>query len=93
MVDDRMAVQERSERLAIFRARVAVLFERLPMLCGFHVAEDLSVVEVAVHGWPGWTPPGDLDGVLCASLEELLDDCAEEAAEILRGRTFARVMH
>jgi len=93
MVDDRIAVQERSERLAIFRARVAVLFERLPMLCGFHVTEDLGVVEVAVHGWPGWTPPGDLGRVLCAALEDLIEDNAEDTVDLLRGRTFARAVH
>jgi hypothetical protein len=74
MVNDRIAVQERCERLAVFRARVAVVFERLPVLCGFQVTHDLSVVEVAVHGWPGWTPRVDLHGVLCAALEDLIDD-------------------
>ena len=93
MVDDRIAVQERSERVAICRARVAVLFERLPMLCGFHVTEDLGVVEVAVHGWPGWTPPGDLGGVLCAALEDLIEDYAEDTVDLLRGTTFARTVH
>ena len=93
MVNDRIAVEERSERLAVFRARVAVVFERLPMLCGFHVTDDLSVVEVAVHGWPGCTPPGDLESVLYAALEDLIEDSAEEVAELLRGRTFARALH
>ena len=93
MIDDRMAVQERTERVAVFRARVAVLFERLPMLCGFHVTGDLSVVEIAVHGWPGWAPPGDLNGVLCALLEDLLEDCGEDTVDLLRGTTFARAVH
>lgn len=93
MIDDRMAVQERSERIALFRARVAVLFERLPMLCGFHVTEDLSVVEVAVDGSPGWAPPGDLHGVLCVLLEDLIEDYADDTVDLLRGRTFARAVH
>ena len=93
MIDDRMAVQERSERVAVFRARVAVLFERLPMVCGFHVTEDLSVVEVAVHSWPGLAPPGDLDGVLCVLLEDLMEDYADDTVDLLRGRTFARAVH
>jgi hypothetical protein len=93
MVNDRIAVEERAERVAVFRARVAVVFERLPMLCGFHVTDNLSVVEVSVHGWPGWTPPEDLHGVLCAILEDLIEDCAEEATEVLRGQTFARALH
>jgi hypothetical protein len=77
----------------MFRARVAVLFERLPMLCGFHVTEDLGVVEVAVHGWPGWPAPEDLGGVLCAALEDLVEDYAEDTVDLLRGRTFARAVH
>ena len=93
MIDDCVAVQERSERVAIFRARVAVVFERLPMLCGFHVTEDLSVVEIAVYGWPGWTPPEDLHGVLCGLLEDLIEDYAEDTVDLLRGRTFARAVH
>ena len=93
MVNDRIAVQERSERLAVFRARVAVVFERLPMLCGFHVTDDLSVVEVTVHDWPGAKPPADLESVLYAALEDLVEDRAEEVAELLRGRTFERALH
>lgn len=31
MKNDRLAMQERSEVLAILRARVAIVFERLPM--------------------------------------------------------------
>jgi len=28
----------------------------LPMLCGFHVNDDLEVLQIAVHTWPaaGW---------------------------------------
>ena len=93
MINDRIAVQERSERLAVFRARVAVVFERLPLLCGFHVTDDLSVVEVTVHRWPGCTPPEDLESELYAALEDLVEDRPEEIAELLRGRTFARALH
>jgi hypothetical protein len=50
MKNDRLAMQERSEVLAILRARVAIVFERLPMLCGFHVTDDLTVVEVVLDG-------------------------------------------
>lgn len=92
MVEDRIVAETYSERVALFRARIAVLFERLPMLCGFHVTEDLSVVEVAVHGWPGWVPPRELNGEICAALEDLLD-CTEDNVELLRGGTFARVVH
>ncbi len=50
MVDDRVVAQDSARHAAFFRARVAELFERLPMLCGFH----------AVHTWPGWVPGREL---------------------------------
>ena len=56
MVDDHIVVKQRSKRLEVFRARLGVLFDRLPMLCGFHVSENLSLVEVTVDTWPGGRP-------------------------------------
>jgi hypothetical protein len=93
MVNDHVVAEAYSERIALFRARVAVVFERLPMLCGFHVTEDLSVVEVAVHGWPGCGPTGELNGEICAALEDLVVDRAKDTVDLLRGRTFARAVH
>jgi hypothetical protein len=31
--------------------------------------------------------------VLCALLEDLIEDCAEDAVDLLRGTTFARAVH
>ena len=93
MIDNRIASYERSKRVDMFRARVAVVFERLPMLCGFHVTEDLSLTEVTVHGWSGSFAMSGLMDEICAVLEELVLDDAAETAELLRGRTFARALH
>ena len=65
MINDRIALHERSQRVDLFRARVAVVFERLPMLCGFHVTEDLSLTEVTVHGWLDSTALFGLKDEIC----------------------------
>jgi hypothetical protein len=93
MVNDRIAVQERPERLAEFRTRIAVVFERLPMLSGFFVTEDLSLKEVTVQGWPGSTNSAELKDVIVTALENLVADDAADATELLRGMTFARAVH
>ena len=93
MVDEALLLRASAERVALFRARVSALFERLPMLCGFHVTEDLQAVEIAVHTWPGWAPPPALAEEIAAALELLIVDGAEDAAALLRGMTFARQLH
>ena len=92
MVDDRVVAQDPARHAAFFRARVAELFERLPMLCGFHVNDDLEVLQIAVHTWPGWVPGRELPEQISAALGDLIADGAEQAAELLRGRTFARTV-
>ena len=93
MIDNRFALHEASERLAAFRARIAVVFARLPMLSGFYVSDDLSLMEVTVDGWTGSTATSLLKDEICTALEDLIADDATEAAELLRGRTFARAVH
>lgn len=68
------------------------LFQRCPALCGFSLDGELYLAEVACH------PP--LDGERAAmvadeiahALSELVDE-EPEAAELIRGRTFARALH
>ena len=93
MLDDRIVAERSYDRVAQFRARVAVLFERLPMLCGFHVTTDLTVVEIAVDSWPGCAPTGELVREICAALEDLIAERADDTVDLLRGRTFARAVH
>lgn len=73
----------------IFDERMATLFERLPMLSGFWVHEDLSTTEVSLDTWPGWDPSAEVAEEIGRELEDLLDE-RPDAAELLRGRTFAR---
>jgi len=81
------------ERLqADLAARIQGLFRRCPALCGFSLDGELFLAELACH------PP--LDGERAAmvadeiahALSELMDE-APEAAELIRGRTFARTLH
>ncbi len=91
MVDDRVTAQDSFRHAALFQSRVAELFERLPMLAGFHVTPELAV-EVTVQ--PGWVATRDMADEIRAALEDLIADAgAEETAELLRGRTFARALH
>ena len=93
MVDDHTVVKQRSKRLEVFRARLGVLFDRLPMLCGFHVSENLSLVEVTVDTWPGAADPSGLVADIYSELEDLVVDRSDHAVDLLRGKTFARVLH
>ncbi len=86
MINDRVVAQVSTKHAELFLARIANLFERLPMLSGFHVTVELDVVEVSVHTWPGWVPARELEDEIRAALEDLM-------ADLLQGRTFARAFH
>lgn len=77
----------------MFDSRIAELFNRIPMLCGFSVGSDLKVMQIAVHTWPGWVPGQELDDEIRAALEDLIVGDPQATAEQLRGRTFARAIH
>ena len=71
---------------------MSTLFQRYPALCGFSVKEDLSFSNVACH--PALV--GDEAQILCEEISAALDELIEErpeAAELLRGRTLARIFH
>jgi len=74
-------------------SRIAELFDRIPMLCGFSVGLNLTVVQIAVHTWPGCVPGDGLAEEIRAALEDLIVDDPQATAEQLRGRTFARAIH
>lgn len=71
---------------------MSTLFQRYPALCGFSVKEDLSFSNVACH--PALV--GDEAQILCEEISAALSELVEErpeAAELLRGRTLARIFH
>ena len=74
--------------------RVREVFRRLPLLLGFSLEQDLSIADIEMQVCPGcdWGDDvyGEVDAELSALLAELEQD---DAAELLRGRTFARTLH
>jgi hypothetical protein len=77
---------------ALVEQHVVALFERMPMLCGFALREDLEVTDISVYTWPGYSAGEDLYKDLMASLVDLAEE-RPEAIELIRGRTFARAFH
>ena len=75
----------------ILQASVHGLFERMPLLVGFHVGDDLSLAEIEFDRWPGFTPSDELYEEIAAALLEAIDERAE-ALELVRNRTFARTL-
>jgi hypothetical protein len=83
---------ERKRAEEIIEGRLAALFGRLPMLYGFALRHDLEVTDVTVHGWPGYTAGEDLYEDLMQGLVDLAEELPD-AALLMRGRTFARMVH
>jgi hypothetical protein len=83
---------ERKRAEEIVESHLAALFGRLPMLCGFALRHDLELTEVTVHSWPGYTAGEDFYGDLMQGLVDLAEE-RPDAALLMRGRTFARMVH
>ena len=75
----------------ILQASVHGLFDRMPLLVGFHVGEDLSLEAIEFDRLPGFTPTAELYEEIAEALAEAIDEQAE-ALELLRNRTFARTL-
>ncbi len=72
-------------------ARVDALFRRCPTLCGFSMQED-DLLDLTCHPLPDRERAELILGEISQMLVELADE-QPEAAELLRGRTFARTVH
>jgi hypothetical protein len=90
--ENRLREERRERAEAIVEEHVVALFRRLPMLSGFSLRQDLEFADVAVHTWPGYTAGADLYQDLVETLAELAEE-RPDAVELLRGRTFARIIH
>lgn len=91
-----------------FPAQIESLFARYPSLCGFSVhgldelpdncprsadnGVDLFVGDIGVSPQVGAQQRGEIFREIIVALAELLDE-DPEAEGILRGRTFARILH
>ena len=74
---------------AIVDGQIGALFRRLPILHGFSVQQDLQPAEVVIHSWPGYVASVDLYDEIVIALADLVAE-RPEAADLMRGRTFAR---
>jgi hypothetical protein len=90
--ENRLSEERRQHTEAIVARHVDALFQRLPMLCGFSVRQDLELIDVAVCTWPGYTAGEDLYDDLVQALADLAEE-RPDAVQLLRGRTFARALH
>ena len=90
--EQRLSEVCRQQTEAIVGRHVAELFKRLPMLSGFWLRPDLKVTELSVFTWPGYTAGRDLYEQVMQSLVDLAEE-HPEAMQLMRGRTFARVVH
>jgi hypothetical protein len=50
---NRLREARRQGSEAVVEKRLAELFRRMPMLCGFSMRDDVELTNVAVHTWPG----------------------------------------
>jgi hypothetical protein len=74
-------------------ATVNQIFAAWPGLYGFSVGQldgELCLADVAMDPWHAHSE--ELTGQIAATLADLIDE-QPEAADLLRGRTFARTLH
>jgi hypothetical protein len=89
MLRNRLQQNEHQRARELFDARMAALFEQIPTLSGFYVQADLSVTELSIQTWPGWSASPELREDIARFLQDMVD-ARPDVAELLRGRTFAR---
>jgi hypothetical protein len=89
MLRDRLQQNQHQRAREIFAARIAALFEEVPMLSGFYVQADLSVTELTIYTWPGWSASPELREDIARFVRDMVNG-RPDVAELLRGRTFAR---
>jgi hypothetical protein len=88
----RLSEERRQRSEAFLEKHLVDLFDRLPMLSGFTLQQDLEVSDVTVHSWPGYVAGEELYKDLMIALTELAEE-RPDTVELLRGRTFARALH
>ena len=71
---------------------IGTIFRCCPMLCGFAVDRESCVSSLTCHPLLDEEKIGVLREQVALALSELLDE-EPDAADLLRGRTFARTLH
>jgi hypothetical protein len=79
---------------SLIDARVRQAFARLPYLLAFSFDADLAIADVEVNPCPGCDWGDELYEAVDVEIAALVDELEnQDAAELLRGRTFARTLH
>lgn len=104
---DRMQNLQAQNFAADLAARVAVIFEQYPMLCGFSVQKrsaltkdralvrlqgELYLADVSVVTWPGFRVTQEFYSQIAYLLLDLIEE-EPGTFDLLPGRTFARTLH
>ena len=79
---------------ADLKAGIGALFRRHPSLCGFTVQDvsELFLSELSVYPSHGLEARDYLQRDILRTLSQLIDECPE-TRELVRERTFARMVH
>ena len=73
--------------------RLEVLFRECPALCGFTVEADMSLPSnITCHLVDSFGEADKIVGRVAGMLLEMVEE-EPQAVELLRGRTFARIIH
>ena len=83
---------QRQHAELIVSRHVRELFKLLPRLTGFRLGVDLAVVEVSASPSPALPGPRGLFPLVMQSIVEFAE-CYPDAVELMRDRTFARILH
>ena len=90
--EQRVSETRRQHAEAVIARHLCQLFRRLPMLCGFWLRPNLQVQGVSVLSSSGGTTRAELYEQIAQSVVDLTDE-HPDAAQLIRGRTFARAVH
>ena len=105
-LDDRAQILQRESVATELAARVAAIFERYPMLCGFSVQEratvgkdrgvvqlegELCLADVSVITPPAFRVTQEFCNQIAGVLLELMEE-EPDVSDLLSGRTFARTV-
>ena len=74
-------------------ARVREVFQRQPFLDAFSLDDELWLCDLEVRSWPGCDWGDAVYGEISAAINELVTEVEHAGAnELLRGRTFVRML-
>jgi len=93
-LSDSQPAPKRERSQALMDERVRQAFGRLPLLEAFSFDPQLEIADIELRAWPGTRWGDDVYAEVGDEISALLADLeSAQAADLLRGRTFARTLH